>query len=219
MQESSQEALVTTREKWLWTVPIVAISAVSFLYVDARNAALTAAPLRLETRLDPWIPFVSQFVFAYLLYYPWLFIPLRVLRTRESFFRGLCAFALMQLFAEAVFILYPSHIERPPVVGTGLSETLVRWLYALDAGWNLFPSLHVGHSVLVALIYRKYVRSGTLLVWTGTLLICASTVLIKQHFVVDILSGGLLAAACYAAAWQALPVARSLRLFRPDAQA
>src|SRR6185312_379886 len=102
--------------------------------------------------------------------------------------------------------------------GNGLCATLLRTLYAVDAGWNLFPSLHVGHSLLVALLYRKHARAGTWLVWTGALLISASTVLIKQHYVVDVLAGALLAGACYFVAWQPLPAVRTLRFFHPNAE-
>ena len=207
MPASATPTLVSTREKLLWAAPVFGLSAASFLYVDARNAALTASSstLPLETAVDAWLPFIPHFVFAYILYYPWLLLPLRVLQTRESFFRCLGAFVAMQLIAEAVFVLYPSHIVRPVVVGSGLSETLLRSVYGLDVGWNLFPSLHVGHSVLVALVYRRYARRGVGLVWLGTFLISASTVLIKQHFFVDILAGAALAGVCYFAAWRALP--------------
>jgi membrane-associated phospholipid phosphatase len=196
-------------QKLGWTLLLVSVSAFGFLYIDARNATLASAlqALPLETRLDAHIPFRPEFVFAYFLYYPWLLWPL-VLRQREVFFRALGAFALMQLFAGVVFVLFPSHMVRPTVIPAGIAGDLVRFIYRMDMGWNVFPSLHVGHSVLVALLFWKHGPPKLFpIVALGSALISASTVLIKQHYVVDIPAGLLLAWLCYCAAGRQLSTA------------
>jgi membrane-associated phospholipid phosphatase len=195
-------------QKLGWTLLLVSVSAFGFLYIDARNATLgiTAQALPLETRIDAYIPFRAEFVFAYFLYYPWLLWPL-ALRQREVFFRALGAFALMQLFAGVIFVLFPSHMVRPTAIPAGFAGDLVRFIYRMDMGWNVFPSLHVGHSVLVALLFWKHGPKLFPIVAIGSALISASTVLIKQHYVVDIPAGLALAWFCYCAAGLQLPAA------------
>jgi membrane-associated phospholipid phosphatase len=92
---------------------------------------------------------------------------------------------------------------RPSFVPQGFSDGLLQWIYEVDTGWNAFPSLHVGHSTLVALLCWKYRRSLFPVAAAGSLLISASTVLIKQHYVVDIPGGILLAWFCFAVAQHA----------------
>jgi membrane-associated phospholipid phosphatase len=196
-------------QKLGWTLLLVSVSAFGFLYIDARNAALriTAQALPLETRIDAYIPFRPEFVFAYFLYYPWLLWPL-VLRRREAFLRALGCFALMQLCAGVIFVLFPSHMVRPTAIPAGVAGDLVRFIYRMDMGWNVFPSLHVGHSVLVALLFWKHGPPKLFpIVALGSALISASTVLIKQHYVVDIPAGLLLAWLCYCAAGRQLSAA------------
>lgn len=196
----------------VWTLVLVAVSAFGFHYVDARNAELAGSgwTLGLETKLDAYVPFVPLFVFPYLLYYPWLLLPVFVLRTRESFFRALAAFAVMQVIAQTVYVLFPAQMNRPAVTQLGLSAALVRFVYRVDQGWNVFPSLHVAHALLVAILFFRYGRVWTRLpVALGSLLICMSTVLIKQHYVIDIPAGVLLTSVCYAAINLPFTVARS----------
>ena len=195
------------------TLLLISVSAVGFLYIDAHNAALgaTITALRLETHADALIPFQPAFVFAYLLYYPWLLLPLAVLREREVFFRALAAFALMQVCAALTFVWLPSHMLRPSVVPAGVAGDLVRFIYRLDMGWNVFPSLHVGHSTLVALLCWRQGHKSFPLVALGSALISVSTVLIKQHYAVDIPAGLLLAWFCYRMSALALPSWSELR--------
>ena len=126
------------------------------------------------------------FAFAYVLYYPFMLMPLPILRRRTDFYRALGAFLLMQLFALFAFVVFPSRIVRPSEIPVGLTGDLVRWVYTMDPGWNLLPSLHVGGSALVALLHWQYQRSRFPFAAAIAALISASTVLIKQHYLVDI---------------------------------
>jgi membrane-associated phospholipid phosphatase len=179
---------------------MIAVFGFAFVQIDARNAALAASlkPLPLETALDPYIPFVPAFIFAYLLYYPWLLLPVPILQRSQTFYRAMLAFALVQVTAIVVYLAFPSRMVRPDIGGlpAGLGTDLIAWLYRTDRGWNLFPSLHVAHSSLVAMLYWVHCRKAFWFAALGALLIAASTVLIKQHYVIDIPAGVLLAFIC-----------------------
>lgn len=191
---------ILMREKIAWALLLLGVSGFGFLTVDAHHASNlgSATPLALHTQLDVYTPFIPGFVYAYLLYYPWVMLPLPILRTRRAFFCALGAFAMVQAIGQVVFVVWPSHMERPGVDGLGISAELVRQVYRLDPGWNVFPSLHVAHSTLVAFLYYQHQRRHAPVVAAGAGLIALSTVLIKQHYVVDVPAGALVAWGCYA---------------------
>lgn len=182
-------------ERIVWSLVLLAVCAACFRSIDSRNAthAIRAYSTELLTPLDAYVPFVPEFIFAYLLYYPWVLSPVVVIRERTAFARAVAAFAWMQLIASTVYIWLPSHMIRPTVSGSGLAAELTRWLFSADAGWNVFPSLHVGHSTLVALLFARHAPRYLPIVLSGTLLISLSTVLVKQHYVVDAPAGVALA--------------------------
>jgi hypothetical protein len=179
---------------------MIALCGFAFVRVDAHNADRGAMlrPLPLETPPDAHVPFVPEFVFAYLLYYPWLLLPALVLPRREDFNRALLAFLLMQALAIIVYLVFPSRMVRPDIGGLpdGLATELIAWVYRTDRGWNLIPSLHVAHSCLGAMLCRVHCRRAFPIAALGAGLITASTVLVKQHYVIDIPAGVLLALLC-----------------------
>jgi membrane-associated phospholipid phosphatase len=169
---------------------------VLFLSVNewsARSVSGGARSFYPETALDAHIPFVPVFVFGYALYYLWILLPTLLLRTRTHFYQTMIGFIVVQLPAIVVFLMYPSQMTRPAVVGDDIASQLVRFLYRADPGFNLLPSLHVGHSVLVALFF--YTFRPKLFPWVafGTVVIVLSTLLIKQHVILDVVTGAALA--------------------------
>ncbi len=176
-------------EKLAVATLVILFSIYSFLYVNDLNAewASNGTPFtHLEIWLDAYIPFLPPFVVFYYLYYPWVLLTLFVVIEREHFYHAVAAFLVLQVLAVATFIGFPSHMTRPDVVGASIFHEMVRWIYSADHGYNLLPSLHVGHSVLVAAFYKVYKPRFFLPVAIGTAFISASTVFIKQHYVIDI---------------------------------
>lgn len=182
------------------TLLFIAGCAVSFVYVNIKNAEFAARGGRfavLETWLDGYIPFVPMSIFAYYLYYVWVLWMVPVVRERDRFYHAIAAFTVLQVAALITFVQFPSFMVRPNPVGEGLAIRLVQLMYKADQGFNLLPSLHVGHAVLVTLFYYTYKRELFPLILAGTVLIAVSTVLVKQHYVIDIPFGLLYAAAAF----------------------
>lgn len=173
--------------------------ALAFLIVGEMhaNAGTAGRMLHPRTALDAYIPFRPQFIYPYLAYYLWLLIPIPILRTRAQFYGAVYAFALTQMVALVIYVVFPSQMDRPLVLGDDLSARLVRLVYQVDLGYNVLPSLHVAHSVLVALLFYSLDPKRFPLVAMGSTLICVSTVLVKQHFIIDIPAGVAVAVACY----------------------
>jgi hypothetical protein len=197
IRTEAAEPTVPIAERLTVGIGLLVIFAVLFLGVNewtAQRVSDGTSSFYPEIAVDAYIPFVPMFVFGYTLYYVWLFLPTLLLRTRAQFYQVMIGFNLVQLPALLFFLAYPSHMTRPSVPGDDVASRLVRFLYRLDPGFNLLPSLHVGHAVLIALFFHTF-RPRSVWVTMGSALIVLSTVLIKQHVVLDLLSGAVLAIA------------------------
>lgn len=189
-----------TPEKVVVALCLLGGYALVFLLVDEWNAYSASAAISVinpRTAWDAYIPFVPEVVYVYLAYYAWLLIPIPILRNRAEFYGAVYAFALTQTVAVAIYLAYPSRMERPPVPGDDLSAQLVRMIYEVDRGYNILPSLHVAHSVLVALLFASLRPRWFPPVAFFSGLICISTVLVKQHYLLDLPAGVAVAIACY----------------------
>jgi membrane-associated phospholipid phosphatase len=151
--------------------------------------------------LDERIPFVAWTIWAYALYYPFCFVVLPLLTSRERFGRVALAYFLEFALASACFILFPSRLIRPTVAGTGLSAQALQYLHEIDPGYHVFPSLHVANVVLVVWVFIRYRSPLAWPVLVLAVLISASTVLVKAHYLLDIPGGVGLAFVSIHLAW------------------
>ncbi len=157
------------------------------------------------TQWDSLIPLVPLFLVPYCLYY--FILPLPFLTAhrqgkkqgdnqRHLFVVG-TTFFVAATICNAIFVLFPTEIIRPPVAGSGVFTESLRFLHHIDGSVALFPSGHVTYSLLAALTTMHMDRKLALTVWPAALLIMPSTVLIKQHYLVDILGGIIVALFSY----------------------
>ena len=174
--------------------------------------------------LDDRIPFVRQFVLIYVLWYPLMLGTTLYLlfKDRRAFVRYARSVVLGLTACMLIFLLLPSGQELRPaeVPGNDLSSRLLRLIYAADTNTNVFPSMHVV-GTLAAVIAIFDSRSASLGAKWGVaalgVLINASTVLIKQHSVLDIFAGIALYALVYLAVYRLPELSRGSRLARPCA--
>ena len=151
--------------------------------------------------LDWRIPQVAGWVLAYGAAYLFLILlPVFVVRQEELIRRTVWAYLTVWIAAYVCFYFYPTVAPRTSdtVAGEGFAAWGLRFLYSSDPPYNCFPSLHVAHSFVSALSsYRVHRRLG---MWA---MVCAfvvglSTLFTRQHYILDMLSGMLLAFVAYA---------------------
>ncbi len=163
--------------------------------------------------LDNLIPFCKYAIIPYVMWFPWIpFTLFYILRhaPRADFWR-LCLplFAGMTL-SLLFYVMVPNGLSLRPhsVPGNDIFAEAVRMLYRSDTPTNVCPSIHVFNSVTLMLAYyrsscfdaprRRWMRPAAALL---CLAITCSTMLLKQHSVIDVVFGILLALALdYAAA-------------------
>lgn len=177
----------------LWRL---ALAGATFVIVYGFCNRFTAARGELPTWMWEWerqIPLVREFIVPY-----W---------SLDLFFCGaffLCASKLeldlltkrlvaVTLASGLCFLLFPLQMGMPRPEPEGWTAPLFRALYAGDMPYNLAPSLHISLRSLVWIVYGAHLRGWTrriTKVWF--IAIGASTLLVRQHHVIDVATGFLM---------------------------
>jgi len=100
--------------------------------------------------------------------------------------------------AGTCFLLFPLRFAFPRPHADGWSGALFDWFRAMDAPYNLFPSLHAAFWLFLVDLYGRHLRGillGAAMTWFA--LIGLSPVLTYQHHVIDIVGGFALAGYCF----------------------
>jgi len=152
-----------------------------------------------SSHLDDEILFLPNTIWLYYLYYPLLGLPLFLkLKTPSDLNKSLILCCCVTI---PVFILFPSYLPHPTLINLSAgTDFLFKILYTVDKPTNCFPSLHCAYSVMICLAYwyQSAFQTSNLkrllkaLIFLMTIAICVSTVLIKQHFILDSIFGCIL---------------------------
>lgn len=159
--------------------------------------------------LDDMIPFCEWFVIPYLLWF--LYIPAVFLflfyHSKKEFYR-ICAYEFSGMtIALLVYTIYPNGLNlRLTEIGrNNILVNIVQMLYNSDTPTNVCPSIHVfatisAHMCLIKSPHMQKLKTRQRIKkisWVLTILICLSTVLLKQHSVIDLICGMILAIVLY----------------------
>lgn len=137
------------------------------------------------------VPFVPQFMLAYLSMYVLFALPPFFLNVAELTALGKQLIA-GTIISGLVFILLPAKLGFVRAVPEdGIFGPLYANLFSIDMPHNMVPSLHVVFSALILLALSGASKSRLNNVfWYGWLLvICASTLLVHQHHSIDVIAG------------------------------
>jgi membrane-associated phospholipid phosphatase len=147
-----------------------------------------------EMTLDRMVPVQPAWAVVYLSYFVFPVLTLLVVRQEELFRRTLLAWLAVWLTGYACFFIYPTILPRPAGEwGTGFFAWFLRGVWDADAPRNCCPSLHVASPFVATLAIWRVHRGTGLAVGAWAALIALSTLFTKQHYVVDVISGILLA--------------------------
>lgn len=189
-----------------WPVQLMTYG-ISNLIFGGQEVLLFSSPLDLQ------IPFCEWFVIPYVLWFPYIIFTmvLAVMSGKKGFLHS-CAIIYLSIFIPMTFCLFvPNGIPielRPDFEALGRNNPaiwLVKFIYLVDSPpRNCMPSMHV--SVSCALFFtiltnkqipwRKWLIPCSFLL---SALICAATVLIKQHSILDVYYGVIVAVSVFAA--------------------
>lgn len=154
------------------------------------------------TELDRRVPFIKEWMLVYVVCFAfWAFNYILVAREgKEKCFRFVTADMMSRLICGVFFIVLPTTNVRPDVPGSDFCSWLVRLIYDLDAPTNLFPSIHCLVSWFCFIGIRGSSKVPRWYQWFSgifALMVCASTQFTKQHYLVDVAGGLILAELCW----------------------
>lgn len=177
---------------------VIAVAVVFVVLYGGASALGARVPWRVPLALpgEPFVPFVPWTALVYLSLD--VLLLLAPLFLREA--RAVVAFALTLIaqiaLAAVAFVLLPGEdVFAPPHV-SGWLAPFFHTADALNLDGNFAPSLHVSLSATAAWSYARHVTArrarAALFAWAAA--IAASTLLLHQHYVVDVALGWMLAA-------------------------
>lgn len=161
---------------------------------------------RLGLPLDERIPFVPAFVFAYVLVYLTPAFSALFLRDRAELYRTFLAFGLNALVCFPIFFLFPVTLPRDLAIPDTIAGHVLSFVHVLDRPVNCFPSHHVSTAFTTFFAIRRQSTPWGTVFGLLAALIAVSTLLVKQHYIVDVPAG--IAIAC-ATLWFSFPPRRS----------
>lgn len=199
MKPRKASRLFSTR--WRLLLPPAALLWNQLVYWGGAALAETRHHYQFSTALDRAIPLIPWTVCIYFGCYAfWALhyclcaaVPLRARRffTADFIAKGVCF---------VFFVDLPTTMARPAVQGLNVWESLVRALYILDAPVNLFPSIHCLNSWLCWASARDipaFSRGYKAFALCAAVAVCVSTLTLRQHVLLDVAGGILLAEVCW----------------------
>ena len=153
--------------------------------------------------LDAKIPYLPGFVYIYMIWYPFLIISFYFIYkyNKTKYIKMIIAIVLSLLVLYMCFILYPSMVIRPTAdTYHDITSFVIYVVFKTDTPVNCFPS---GHCLLCFLllfsVYKDYKLPNYLryIIIIINILIIASTLLIKQHVIVDVIGSFILSTTMY----------------------
>ena len=196
------------KRSWLARHPIGFMALYTIFYLSVFHSLEANVPLRsilVHCRLDDLIPFCKYAVIPYFAWFVWIPFTLFYLlwkAPREDFWRLCLPLFSGMTIALACYAVLPTALDLRPywVPGSDIFAQTVRFLYRTDTATNVCPSIHVFNSVTLALAYHHCARlRGRKWLWVRVSadLLCVSiilsTMLLKQHSVIDVMGGIILA--------------------------
>ena len=199
MKPCKASRLFSTRSRLL--LPPAALLWNQLVYWGGAALAETRHHYQFSTALDRAIPLIPWTVCIYFGCYAfWALhyclcaaVPLRARRffTADFIAKGVCF---------VFFVGLPTTMARPAVQGLNVWESLVRALYILDAPVNLFPSIHCLNSWLCWASARDipaFSHGYKAFALCAAVAVCVSTLTLRQHVLLDVAGGILLAEVCW----------------------
>jgi hypothetical protein len=195
--QSARGAVPALIRRPRWAVGYVALWAPYIAIYQLTNRFPVRTPVTLELSwADQLIPFAPQFLPLYVAYIPFFFWTVARSRDDREVNRIFYATYLQLLLSVPWFVLWPVAMPRHLFYGSelfGWADAFWRWF---DGPNNCFPSLHASNCLLfIELNWARRRRWRHALVGAG---IIAAALLVKQHYVVDMLAG---AAVYLASSW------------------
>ena len=145
--------------------------------------------------IDNKTPFIPQLIILYNLFYPMIFIAFYNIfnHDKDAYYKGIIAGIIGFIISDIIFIIYPTVIIRPDLTNLNIdpiNKFVIYLTYKVDTpAINCLPSIHClfcFQAIISSIMCKNYNNKYKVLIIIILLSIAASTVLVKQHYFIDI---------------------------------
>jgi membrane-associated phospholipid phosphatase len=195
---------------WLGGLFLV-LAALPYAVVNQFAGWRSTSVFEVETSLDtalPFVPWMMVFYISFYAYFPLLFWMGAAVHRRQQA-EGLTQRLIQATWvAFVIFLLFPVEVDlrHQTAQPDGAFAWLFSALHALDTPYNAWPSLHVLQSLLVVLTVANWHKNEETLslvrlalMWSAWGLLVLSTMLVKQHYLFDVITALIIGAVVWKA--------------------
>ncbi len=155
----------------------------------------------LVTSLDMAVPFIKEFIIAYWMWFPFMFVSLVYLcfNYRNTYYKCVITMVLGMITCYIIYFFFQTTVPRPVVSGNDIFSRAVKFTYGWDKPFNCFPSIHVLASYIIMIASRKLDKKPFIkfaMNFIGISVI-VSTQFVKQHVILDMVFAILLVEIIY----------------------
>lgn len=178
-------------------VGIIAFIFASIIYLSSNHFLLFTPHFLSLTTIDKAIPFIPATIWIYLTEY-FLFISVYLFcKDLANLNKYLYSFMAMQIVSVIIFICWPTIYPRTdfPLPNTihNLTIQIFTYFRMLDRPTSCLPSLHISSCYLSAFIFLEEQKEKFWFFFLWATTIGISTLTTKQHYLIDVIAGLLMA--------------------------
>ncbi len=201
-------------EQWMRERPVLFCAAFAaiyfswfFLLEQYRHPVLTV-----YSSLDDKIPFCEYFIVPYILWFFYIGVTFLYFlkKERESFY-SVCRYMFTgMIICLMIYTIIPTGLElRPELTSDNIFSRMVMMIYSVDTSTNVCPSIHVFNSIAVNTVIQhsdvfRHKRLVHIVSYVLAIAICMSTVLLKQHSIIDVFWGCVLGIVLYPLSYRSI---------------
>ena len=180
-------------------IQMIVLQSISYMIAKL----IGGTPHLIGSKIDDILGFSIYAIIPYCIWYLLLFIvPYYFYKNdKEMFYKYISSYLICLLLAVLIYIIYPTTITRPEITEKGILFFITKIIFWVDnPPVNCLPSMHCAISmlwILTTLISKKTNKYFKIIISLISISIMISTLLIKQHVLIDLITGNILMTICY----------------------
>lgn len=171
-------------------------------YYGAKKIIENLPHMYIGQPIDELIPLIPCTIIIYYgCFLFWAYNYAVILRNEpEGTYRFFSAELLGKLICFICYVAFPTVMARPEITGSGIFSRIIAMMYSIDAPDALLPSMHCFVSWMCVIGLRgkpEITRRHRILSVIAAVLVFIATLTTKQHVIIDVITGIILAELVY----------------------
>jgi len=186
-------------EKLKWLIVMVGYFCIGYLGINWITSFRTSF-MDVSFSFEKNISFVPIFILGYAFVYVGVYMAYVIIDDIWLWRRMVVLFFIASTICYAIFLIFPVKMIMRPDISTqnGIFYEITKLFYTMDKPHNCFPSLHVTYPTIITLVLWRYKKTARYFFLGLVFLMAISVVLVKQHYIADIIAAFITSAVSYA---------------------